>query len=165
MSFDILNNVWWKTAFSVIDDMIIWKKTCPVFTSVLSQNCLFNSTGIQGLPSQRVRNAGKVSMLWRYHGLAAMTTFRSYMNTRGYSKRVIKFNGLFRPADSEIHRVHTGRVIITYTLVSLSSFASTDHIYLKKGNKTETQKSDGTPLCWYISGEGNPKAVYNGSKT
>ena len=63
---------------------------------------------------------------------------------------VIKFNVLSGDSYSEVHIVHISRVIIAYTLESLSFLIQITHnlqatIYFKKKDvKKETQKSEGT---------------------
>ena len=65
---------------------------------------------------------------------------------------VIKFNGLSRTADSEVHVIHISRLIILCTLESLSSLTEiTRNLqatikFKKTGIKKEQHKSQGTHL-------------------
>ena len=66
------------------------------------------------------------------------------------SEWMIKFKGLSRTAGSEVHEVHISRVIISYTLESLSSLTKIAHNlqstinFNQNGIKKEQQKSEGT---------------------
>ena len=65
------------------------------------------------------------------------------------SEWMIKFNGLSRIADSEVHVIHISRVILTYTLESLSSHTYTTcnlhaNINVKQKEIKRKQKTEGT---------------------
>ena len=72
------------------------------------------------------------------------------MITKSVSEWVIKFNGLLGTVDMGVNIVHSSRVIITYTLESVSSLTQITHNiqatvnFKKKYIKKETQKSGGT---------------------
>ena len=71
---------------------------------------------------------------------------------------VIKFNGLSRTADIEVHVVHISRVIIAYTLEPLSSLTQMTHnlqVTLRKRIEIRTPKNWGHPLRWLVIGYGN----------
>ena len=65
-----------------------------------------------------------------------------------WSEWVIKFNGLSRTVDSKVHIVHISRVIIAYTLESLSSLTQITHNlqatinFKKKESKRILEKID-----------------------
>ena len=71
-----------------------------------------------------------------------------------------------RTADIEVQIVYISRVIIGYTLESLSSLTQITHNlqatinFKKKGIKKEQQKSEGTHLSWDIIGVGDSKSDY-----
>ena len=86
------------------------------------------------------------------------------------SEWMIKFNGLSRTADSEVHVVHVSHVIIACTLESLYSLTYITHNlqatinFKKKGLKKN--KSEGTHYnCWLAIRYCNSTSVYNSPYT
>ena len=102
---------------------------CPMITQTI------NSYWIPFIQSQNyivLRTGGIITNPWIYHS--------EWLN----------LTACLGTVDSEVHIVHISRVIIAYTLDSLSSLTEITHnlqatIYFKKKDiKQETQKSEGT---------------------
>ena len=106
-----------KMAFLLDIDMDLWWK----------ENAYHVSFPFDTKMLSRSLNFFKLKFKWISKIFYFLNTIKKCIWFNKLSEWVIKFNSLMGTADIGVHAVHTSRVILTYTLESLSSLTQITH--------------------------------------